>query len=220
MINLFCGYDEREAVGFHVFTASVLDRATAPVAIHALDSKGLPHGSNSFTLSRFLVPQLMGYKGRAIFADACDMLMLADVAELDALFDPRYAVQVVKRPDYTSRHQRKYVGTDMECEQSNYSLKNWASLMLINCEHVAWQCIDHETIARAKPLTLLQLQFILESDIGGLPACWNVLADEGDALAGAKLLHWTVGIPAFAHYADAPAADCWRAKQQKIMAVA
>jgi hypothetical protein len=38
------------------------------------------------------VPRLMDYKGHAVFADASDMLMLGDLAELDALFDPTYAV--------------------------------------------------------------------------------------------------------------------------------
>ncbi|MGQ3178075.1 MAG: hypothetical protein ACT6SC_10810, partial [Blastomonas fulva] len=139
MINLFCGFDQREAIGFHVFCASVIKRASVPVRIVPMTAMGLTGGSNSFTLSRFLVPHLMGFEGRAIFADACDMLLLADLAELDSLFDPSFAVQVVKHPAYVSEHERKYIGTEMECDQTNYPRKNWASLMLMNCGHPSWK---------------------------------------------------------------------------------
>lgn len=208
MIRLFCGYDQREAVGFHVFLASVLARMSTPVSIVPLASNGLPTGSNNFTLSRFLVPYLTGYQGHAIFADASDMLALDDIAYLDSMFDPAYAVQVVQRPDYQSLHPRKYIGTPLECAQSNYRRKNWASLMLINCEHPSWRWVNPESIANTNPLYLLQLTFCGDA-IGALPPRWNVLADEGDDTTGAGILHWTAGIPAIDHYANAPAADLW-----------
>lgn len=212
MIRLFSGYDEGEAIGFHVFVHSVLKHATAPVAITPLASLGMPTGSNSFTMSRFLVPWLCGFKGRAIFADGCDMLMLGDVAELDRLFDPRYAVQVVQHPDYETRHPRKYIGTALEGPNLNYERKNWASLMLINCEHRLWADVDPDFVSRANVLGMLQFPWALPGrDIGDLPAIWNVLADEGQPMAGAKLLHWTAGIPGFDHYRNAPAADRWHA---------
>jgi hypothetical protein len=92
-IRLFCGYDSREAIGFHVFVHSVIERATRPVQIIPLSSMGLGKGSNAFTMSRFLVPYLSGFRGVAIFCDASDMLMLSDVAELESLAERRYAVQ-------------------------------------------------------------------------------------------------------------------------------
>lgn len=209
MINLFCGYDSRESAGFHTFVHSVLARASQPVSIVPLTSMGLPQGSNSFTLSRFLVPSLMGFQGHAIFADASDMLMLSDVAELDALFDPSKAVQVVKHPDYISQHRSKYVGTEMECEQSNYSRKNWASLMLMNCEHQSWRGMTPADVADTDALGLLQLANCDEDEIGELPPEWNALIDEGHADAGAKLLHWTAGIPVFKHYQNARRSKDW-----------
>jgi hypothetical protein len=220
MIHLFCGYDAREAIGFHVFVASVLQRASVPVAIHPLDAKGLPAGSNSFTFSRFLVPYLMGFKGHAIFADASDMLMLADIAELDALFNPGYALQVVQHPDYSSRHARKYVGTGMECDQSNYDRKNWASLMLINCEHPAWGISNPLRIRQMAPLDLLQLRFALSAEIGTLDSKWNRLVDEGHPVESAAVLHWSSGIPGFTHYANAPGAEHWFEQRSAMLAVA
>lgn len=217
MINLFCGYDKREAIGFHVFVESVLEHASVPVAIHALDSRGLTEGSNSFTLSRFLVPYLMGFEGRAIFADACDMLMLEDIAELDALFDNRLAIQVVAHMDYLSKHPRKYVGTDLECVQTNYGRKNWASLMLMNCAHPLWAAYTPENLKSMRPIDALQL--IDFPTIGHLPNKWNRLVDEGQELEGAAVLHWTCGIPIIGHYCNSPGSQLWIEQYDKMWGV-
>jgi hypothetical protein len=208
VINLFCGYDEREAAGFHTFVHSVVSRASQPVSIVPLASMGLKQGSNAFTLSRFLVPQLMGFEGHAIFCDASDMLMIGDVAELDALYDHTKAVQVVKHPPYQSQHARKYIGTPMECEQSNYDRKNWASVMLMNCGHQAWRD-NAEFLTHLPPLHYLRFAGLHDGEIGELPPEWNVLIDEGQDDAGAKLLHWTAGIPRFAHYQNARRSQDW-----------
>jgi hypothetical protein len=226
MINLFCGYDEREAIGFHVFVASVLRRASQPVSIHALGSKGLPTGSNAFTFSRFLVPCLMEFKGHAIFVDGSDMLMLADIAELDSLFDPRFAVQCVQHPNYSTRHRIKYRGTDMECPNRDYARKNWASVMIMNCEHDYWRVLDHDTLETVASLSLLQfggLRLKEENgkppEVAALPDRWNRLVDEGQPVEGAAVLHWTAGIPAFKYYHDAPGAEHWHCARAELLEV-
>jgi hypothetical protein len=221
--QLFCGYDVREALGFHVFCASVIEHARDPVAIRALNSRCMPVGTNAFTFSRFLVPWLMDYRGHAIFADACDMLMLGDIGDLDALFDPRLAVQVVQHPSYETLHPVKYRGTAMECRNANYARKNWASLMLMNCEHPYWQAITPRTLAPHVGLPLLQLADLRavgpEPTIGALPDCWNRLVDEGQATAGAQVLHWTAGMPGFTHYRHAPGAALWHAQLARMLEV-
>lgn len=218
MIRLFCGYDPREAVGYHTFVSSVLKRASEPVAFTALSSMGLPEGSNTFTLSRFLVPYLCGFKGHAIFVDACDMLCMGDIAELWALRDDRYAVQVVKHPDYVSKHKRKYIGTEMECDQSNYPRKNWASVMVINCEHPMWSGIRPKTISRGSsdPVHLLGFRWLPPQLVGELPVEWNVLVDEEQQVDEPKLLHWTAGLPTFLHYRNARHSRDWFAEHEAI----
>ena len=220
MTTLFCGYDLRESVGFHVFVASVIRHASAPVKICALASCMLPEGSNAFTFSRFLVPHVMGFKGMAIFADASDMLMLGDVVELAALFDPTKAVQVVQH-QYRTRHPMKYEGTYMRCHNRDYPRKNWASLMLINCEHEAWSTMTPERVQALceAPSVLLGLKFIPDDAIGVLPDKWNRMIDEGQPVEGAALLHWTAGIPAFKHYHNAPGASVWRAYRDAMQGV-
>ena len=215
MIRLFCGYDVREAIGFHVFVASVLRHTTGPVSITPLGQSGVGAGSNAFTFSRFLVPLMCRFKGWAVFADACDMLLQADLGELLALADDTKAVQVVKHC-YRTRHPVKYVGTSMQCRNLDYERKNWASLMLINCEHPAWAGIGPVIVPRMPPLELLQLRFLKDAEIGALPGEWNRLVDEGQPRQGAKLLHWTAGIPAFDHYADAPAASLWHEERIRM----
>jgi len=213
MIHVFAGYDAREAIGWHVFVSSLIRRASKGFALHCVDSCGMPQGSNEFTMSRFLVPYLMGFKGHAIFLDGADMLMMADIAELDALFDPAYAAQVVKH-NYSTRNKIKYRFTELECPNLDYPRKNWASVMLINCEHPCWAHMTPDWISNANRLELLQ--FKGSGNIGELPAAWNVLADEGQSVDNAKILHWTAGIPAFKHYANAPGAEHWHAERALI----
>lgn len=208
MIDLFAGWDAREEAGFHVFCRSVLSRASVPVRITPVGAFGGPQGTNEFTYSRFMVPALTGYRGHAIFMDGSDMIMRADIAALDRLFDPAYAVQVVQHAPYKTRHKVKYVGTAMECPNTNYARKNWASVMLINCEHEAWRSVP-------EGLDALQLRFIPDDLIGEIPSTWNRLVDEG--MDAGNVCHWTAGIPAFRHYANAPHADLWHSERAAML---
>lgn len=213
MIRLFAGYDAREAMGFHVFVASVLGRTTPPlVAIGAIGAGANAGGSNAFTYARFTVPAMCGYSGHAIFCDASDMLMLGDVSELESLFDPRFAVQVVKHPPYKTRHRVKYCGTSMECPNVDYPRKNWASVMLMNCAHPAWRALEGAIVGRA----LLQFDWLDDALIGALPDEWNRLVDEGQPVDGAKVLHWTAGSPGFPYYQRAPGADHWHEQYARM----
>lgn len=214
-IKLFCGFDEREALGYAVFCHSVIRRASRPVEFIPLASMGLPEGTNAFTVSRFLVPWLCDFKGHAIFCDASDMLMQGDIAELDSLFNPDYAVQVVQHPDYRTRHKTKYRGTSMECPNSDYPRKNWASVMLINCEHPDWYGCSPDSLRDSNIGNLLRFSFT--EAIGDLPPEWNCLVDEGQP-AG-KLLHWTAGIPGFQAYSGAPFAELWHHERRLLETV-
>jgi hypothetical protein len=104
MINVFIGYDPREAVAFSVLAYSIQARASQPVSVTPLmlpQLKGVftrerhPLQSTDFSFSRFLTPHLSGYAGWSVYLD-CDMLMLDDIANLWKLRNDRYAVMVVK----------------------------------------------------------------------------------------------------------------------------
>lgn len=212
MIPIYTGFDAREEVGWHTFASSVIERASEPVALVPLSGKQ-GDGSNAFTYARFMVPELQRYKGWAIFADGSDMVCKADIAELWALRDPAYAVQVVKH-EYKTKHPRKYVGTPMETDNRDYRRKNWSSLMLMNCEHDDWRKMyDLSAFTGAQ---LHGFDFLDNRDIGELPADWNWLVDEFGENEKAKILHWTAGIPAWEAYEKAPQASDWWKERQRV----
>jgi hypothetical protein len=215
MLNLFCGYDDREAVGYHVFCSSVISRSSIPVAFIPLSNLSFKCGSNKFTVSRFAIPALMNFTGKAIFMDASDMLMLKDISlykkELDNLDAP---VAVVKH-EYKTINPVKYIGTEMECSNRDYDRKNWASMMLINCEHPAWRQMTMQKIADENILDLLQFKFLCDFEIASLDESFNVLVDENQNIDGAKLLHWTAGIPYFDSYKNARGSEQWWAERNK-----
>lgn len=217
MLTIFCGYDQRESVGYHVFVSSVLARTSIPVSFVPLSSNGRKQGTNAFTLSRFLVPYLMGFKGRAIFADAADMICLADVEKLAQILHKQTAAVSVVKHDYKTKNPIKYIGTEMESPNLDYERKNWASLMLIDCEHPAWVTMTPKAIDAFKTLDLLQFKFLDDCEIGSLDVRWNVLADEDQPVQGANILHWTAGIPAFENYRNAPGYDLWREEWIKML---
>lgn len=210
MIRLFIGYDPREAVVYHVCVNSVIRHASQPVAITPLALKNLGQyverhrdGSNQFIYSRFLVPQLMGYAGWALYIDG-DMLLRADIAELWNLRDDRKAVLCVHH-DYKTRMKEKYLGA----KNQDYPRKNWSSVMLWNCGHPANRALTAEFVQQATGAQLHRFTWLADELIGELPKVWNWLPDEFGANPQAKLLHWTLGAPCFHEFADAPMAEEW-----------
>ena len=143
-IPIFIGYDPREAVAYHTCANSIIRHASKPVAIIPLalnlfnDYKEThTDGSNQFIYSRFLVPYLMGFSGKAIFIDG-DMILRDDIIKLWNYVDTFIAwdVAVVKH-DYQTKMTEKYLGSKNE----NYPRKNWSSV-------IVWQC-DSFQIGRA-----------------------------------------------------------------------
>jgi lipopolysaccharide biosynthesis glycosyltransferase len=215
-IRLFAGFDEREEVGYHAFCSSVIERSTVPVSFTPLSlntvqkvyGAGHRDGSNGFIYLRFLIPYLQQFEGWAIFVDGADMICNADIAELWAMRDPFKAVQVVKH-DYKTKHPRKYVGTAMESGNADYPRKQWSSVMLINCSHYAWRSLTPERVAGLPGSYLHRFEFIEDGRIGELPREWNHLVGEDEPNPDAKLIHYTLGVPAFPHYRHCEHADKW-----------
>ncbi len=210
MINVFIGFDPREAIAFHVCGNSIVRRSSRPVAITPLALNNLADyterhtdGSNQFIYSRFLVPHLMQYSGWALFIDG-DMLLRADLAELWALRDPEKAVLCVPH-DYRTKANDKYLGA----RNQDYPRKNWSSVVLWNCGHPANRCLTPEFVEGATGAQLHRFTWLEDALIGKLPIEWNWLPDEFGPNPDAKLLHWTLGTPCFHEYAAAPMAEEW-----------
>jgi lipopolysaccharide biosynthesis glycosyltransferase len=204
-MRVFVGFDQREAIAYHVFCQSVIEHTSVPVSFSPLSAKGLAgfdgqqDGTNAFIYSRYLVPELCNYEGWALFVDG-DMVVSSDLSELWRLRNDDYAAMVVKH-DYRTRHGRKYRGTPMENDNLDYPRKNWSSVVLWNCAHPANKILSRTFVGEAGGRFLHRFEWLRDEEIGDLPPEWNHLVLEYEN-NNAKLLHHTLGTPAFTAYAD------------------
>ena len=221
MINVFIGYDPREAIAFSVLAHSIEKHSSEPVSITPLRLTQLkkvltrerhPLQSTDFSFSRFLVPYLSGYSGWSVFMD-CDMLMRDDIASLWRLSDERYAVMAVKH-DHVPKETVKFLGEP----QSKYEKKNWSSVMLFN--NAKCSALTADYVNRASGLELHQFKWLGNDElIGALPDRWNHLVGYNPPRKDAALVHYTLGGPYFAEYAQCEYADEWRQERDEMLAM-
>lgn len=209
-LRLYTGYDSRESQGWHAFVQSLIETGSDDYELMP-PLFGKTDGTNAFTLARFEVFDRVHWGLPCCFVDGSDMLLKAPIQELFELFDSSKAIQVVKH-SYTSKHQRKYVGTAMEAENKNYERKNWSSVMMINGAHRAhWKAREAilGAIARGDGQYLHRFSWLPDELIGELPIEWNWMPQEQGENENAKLLHFTIGGPFFKHYANDPMSKDW-----------
>jgi lipopolysaccharide biosynthesis glycosyltransferase len=209
-IPVFVGYDPREAIAYHVCCNSIIRNASAPVAIVPValnlfsDYKEThTDGSNHFIYTRFLVPWLMGWTGRAIFIDG-DMIVRGDIVELYQSLELNKDVAVVKH-DYQTKQTEKYMGAKNE----NYPRKNWSSVIVWNCASYPNRRLTPEFVMASTGAFLHRFTWLADERIQELPPEWNWLPDEYGPNPDAKLLHYTLGTPCFHEYANTPQNDEW-----------
>lgn len=225
MLKVYLGYDPREHQAYDVAQFSLKRRASIPVLTAPLysmnpvyerswhtnpqgqrvdDIDGKPF-STEFSFARFLVPVCEKYTGWALFAD-CDFLFLDDVAELTGYMNPEHAVAVVKH-DYRPQEKEKMDGQ----VQTQYPRKNWSSLILWNCGHVANRQLTPEVVNTAKGSFLHRFEWLADDEIGALPGRWNHLVDYDPPIAveDASALHFTTGGPWFKKYKNCGYSNIW-----------
>jgi hypothetical protein len=219
MINVFIGYEPKEAVAFSVLSHSIHANATVPVSITPIMLSQLkremwrernPLQSTEFSFSRFLTPYLSSYQGWSIFMD-CDMLMLDDVSKLWAVRDDRYSVMCVKH-DHQPKEDIKF----LNATQTKYEKKNWSSVMLFNNAKCKNLTLDY--VNSASGLELHQFKW-LDSDelIGDLPADWNHLVGYDVSNERPSLVHYTTGGPYFNEYKNCEYSKEWFENQAKML---
>jgi lipopolysaccharide biosynthesis glycosyltransferase len=216
MIRVFIGYDARETVAFHVLAHSILRHASKPVSVSGLVLSQLPmwrdrHPAQStdFAFSRFLVPHLCGFRGRAIFMD-CDMLCRADILELWEALSTHETLGVVKH-EYQPATESKF----LQQQQTRYARKNWSSVMVFNCERCTKLTPDY--VNSASGMELHQFKWLEDDEIEFLPREWNHLVGEYEPNPDAKLAHFTLGTPCFAPYSHCEFAPEWRAERDLML---
>jgi lipopolysaccharide biosynthesis glycosyltransferase len=204
-MKIFIGWDSRFPEPADVLRHSLIRHASIPLQISYLNLAELgmcrqhdPLASTEFTYSRFLVPHLCGFEGKAVFMDN-DMVCLGDIRELDDLDMQDLALRVVKH-DYTPAATLKMNGV----KQTSYPRKNWSSLMIMNCAKLdLWtkQVVETQTGAY-----LHRFQDIPDNLIGDIPESWNMLDRADDAT---RMIHYTSGGPWFEECRDHAFADLW-----------
>jgi hypothetical protein len=219
MLQVFIGYDPNETVAYHTLAHSILRRASIPVSVAPLmqsQLKGVytrprgPTESTEFSLTRFLVPHLSGYRGWSLFMD-CDMLCRADIAGLAAYSERAADMAVlVCQHDYVPKTARKF----LDQVQTKYPRKNWSSLMLFNNERC--RALTPDYVNSASGLELHRFAWIEDARIGELPLEWNWLVGEYAHNPAAKIVHYTLGGPYFDDYRGCDYAEEWFAERQAM----
>lgn len=211
-LNVCIGFDQREAIAYHVLAHSILRRASRPVRVQPImlsqygdfwTRERSPLQSTDFTYARFLTPYFSDPGEVSIFLD-CDMLCLSDICELEdiARANPYHDVLVVKH-DYIPRTEDKFLGA----KQTVYPCKNWSSVMVFNGHRSAVQRLNPNAVNKADGMWLHQFKWA--DSVGGLPPDWNHLVGEYPANPSAKLVHFTLGGPYFKGYSECEFAPEW-----------
>ena len=212
-IRIFIGYDPREPVAYHTCVQSIIDNASDPTRLSFTPITGpMRDGSNAFIYARFLVPYLCGFQGRAIFLDG-DMIVRSDIGKLWEHDLSYVGVRVVKH-DYKTKHPVKYLGNP----NADYPRKNWSSVILWNCNFFPNRVLTPEFVAKQPGSFLHRFSWLPDHQIGELSSSWNRLVLEQDVRPDDDLLHYTIGTPCFAEYADCDHAEEWHETYARAIA--
>jgi len=219
VLNVYIGYDRREPVAYHVLAHSILRRSSIPLSIAPVKRELLgklytrprgPTESTEFSLTRFLVPALSGFRGWSVFMD-CDMLCKLDFAlvakEIERQSDKAV---LVRKHDYTPNPKRKFLNKI----QTIYPRKNWSSLMIFN--NARCKALSVGYVNSASGLDLHRFQWTRDALIGDLPLTWNWLVEEYKYSKRAQIIHFTRGGPWFKAYRACDYADEWRAELEHM----
>lgn len=167
--------------------------------------------ATEFACTRFLVPHLVKasspYRKRtrwAAFMD-CDMLVRARMEGLFEQCNPTKAVMVVKH----NHHPAGGIKMDGQI-QTNYSRKNWSSVMVFNVDHPANEKLTPEMVNSLPGRDLHAFCWLTDDLIGELPASWNYLVGHTDPEIDPDIVHFTDGVPSMAGYENCEYADEWR----------
>ena len=225
MLNIFVGYDTREDIAYQVCEYQILkttpNSKVSPLMLNNLRDKKLywrgedKLGSTEFTFSRFLIPELMGFKGWALFCD-CDILFINNLENLFSICDDKYAVMCVQH-DYEPKAGKKMDGKI----QTLYPRKNWSSLVLWNCAHPSNGAVTKELV-NDPDITgkyLHRFSWLKDEEIGAISNEWNWLVgwyqepDDGKPSG----IHYTEGGPWFKNYRNCEYSDYWKKALNEMM---
>ena len=222
-MKIFVGYDPREDIAYQVCKHSILSKQptaeVTPLIQKELRNTGWYSrpidklASTEFTFTRFLVPELVNFKGWALFMD-CDMILTTDIKELFDQADDRYAVMCVQH-DYTPKEGVKMDGQ----KQTIYPRKNWSSVVLFNCGHPSNSVLTQDLVNNTElnGAYFHRFSWLKDEEIGKLDHTWNYLVGVYNDLEKPNLIHYTEGGPWFENYRNCEFHQLWKAELFDMM---
>ena len=235
--TVFVGYDGREKVAYEVLKFSIEKNTHADVKIIPLYHKELRRQgffqrpwltdaltgnttdlidgrpfSTEFSHTRFLIPELMKFKGWALFMD-CDMIFnKSDIKEVFDFCDESKAIVCVQHRQQVRTSQKMDGAT-----QTQYPRKNWSSFMLINCAHPANRKLTKDVVNTASGGWLHALSWLEDRHIGALPDYYNWIEGSSRAQEFPRVIHYTEGGPWFCGKKNVLYADKWDELYKSLM---
>jgi hypothetical protein len=189
-LDIFVGTDRSQLFAVAVLEHSIVRRTKAGVRVCPLIDLDLPepsnflHGSRTgFSFARFAIPELMGYRGRALYLDA-DMLVLKDIAALWEMPFGGARIIIQDELPHGVVEPKKVGAPEKRTKQ--------CSVMMIDCAAVDWVASDIIAGLDGRYTydeLMSQMCILDEADVSySLPFAWNSLEhwDEGTCL-----LHYT-----------------------------
>lgn len=170
MIRIVIGTEANQLVPQKVLAYSIRKSSRRPVEILPVYQVQARKGGTNFGFVRFTVPGLNGFRGKAIYLDA-DQLVFSDIGELYDLLDDSHAIALVNRPE--GYFGGKPVGSH-----------NQTSVMVLNCEKLKhWDTskIFENIIPNDQPVApgqihyrdFMTLSWEDQGRIQALPPQWN-----------------------------------------------
>lgn len=191
LIRVYVGVDRSQLLAVPVLEYSIKRHTTAPVEVIPMLDLPVPvpkdprNGQRTgFSFSRFCIPKLAGYRGKAIYMDA-DMIVFKDIRELWNI--PLDGAKIVIQEEV------KYQDVTTQKAGAPKQRKKQCAVMLLDCGRLDW---DVESIVAgmdAEKYDYEQLMYEMcildESEVKyGVPFEWNSL-EHWDA--STCLLHYT-----------------------------
>jgi hypothetical protein len=217
-IRVYVGADRSQQLAIAVLEYSIKRHTGAEVQVVPMVDLPVPlprdprNGQRTgFSFSRFCIPKLAGYSGRAIYMDA-DMLVLRDIRELwDIPFDGCRVV-IQKEVKYEAETTAKAGAPAKRRKQ--------CAVMLLDCARLDWDIsaivADMDAGRYGYEELMYELCVLREDDIKyGVPFEWNSL-EHWDAET--RLIHYTdVNTQPWTH-AGNPNGQLWFDEVRRMLA--
>lgn len=131
-IRIFIGTDESQLGAAEVLKQSIMETTSLPVRVETMERLPIPQPKDvrqsqrtGFSFARWAIPELCGYKGRAIYIDA-DMMVFTNIEELWRWPMADATIAIVDGRDTSY------------CADWAKGNKNETSVMVLDCGKAKW----------------------------------------------------------------------------------